>query len=62
MASDSKPTFPKNRLTATTLQGGGGETKTAIVINLLHVTAEVARQRLSAHNGHLHETLAARVR
>ena len=52
----------KNWQTATTLQGGGGETKTAIVISLLHVTAEVARQRLPAHNGRLHETLAARDR
>ena len=29
---------------------------------LLHVTAEVTRQRLSAHNGRLPETLAARDR
>jgi type II secretory pathway predicted ATPase ExeA len=41
------------------LQGAGGETKTAIAMSLLHVTAEVARQPLSAHNGRLRETLAA---
>lgn len=49
-----------DRQTASTLlQGAGGETKTAVVMNLLHVTAEVARQRLSTQNGSLRETLAA---
>lgn len=46
--------------TATTLlQGAGGETKTTLAMSLLHITAEVAHQRLSAQNGRLRETLAA---
>jgi len=49
-----------DRQAATTLlQGAGGATKTGIAMSLLHVTAEVARQPLSAHNGRLRETLTA---
>jgi N-acetylmuramic acid 6-phosphate (MurNAc-6-P) etherase len=49
-----------DRQTATTLlYAAGGETHTAIVMSLLHVTASVARQRLSTQKDRLRETLAA---
>lgn len=41
------------------LKASHGETKTAILVGLTHVTPEVARAQLSAHSGTLRTTIAA---
>jgi len=41
------------------LQASGGETKTAIVMERLHITPEAARERLASHNNVLRTTLEA---